>query len=98
MPPTVGFWGKLYLLSAAVQSGRLVLAGTAALSSLLGSYCCLRIAVDMYRPAGETSPIQPRPVPESLSVLLLTFLAALGLGLSPAPVIDAARVTVISIM
>ena len=98
MPPTVGFWGRFYLLSAAVEAGQINLALVGALSSLLAAYCHLRVVVSIYQRPIEDRPFQLSIAPGALAVLLLTGLGALGLGLLPALLVNAVRATVISIM
>ena len=98
MPPMVGFWGRFYLLSAAVEAGQVNLALVAALSSLLAAYCHLRVVVNIYRRPVDDRPFQLSIAPGALAVLLLTGLGTLGLGLLPALLVNAVRATVISIM
>ncbi len=52
VPPTLGFWGKLYILQAAVKANLIGLSVVAVLTSLMGLYYYLRVVVVMYmRPA-----------------------------------------------
>jgi NADH-quinone oxidoreductase subunit N len=48
MPPTVGFFGKLWLFGAAVEAGYYSLAVVGALTTLLSFYYYLRVIVYMY--------------------------------------------------
>ena len=61
-PPTAGFIGKLYLLSAAVDAGEFVLAITLVLTSLVSYYYYLRVIWKMYfeeAPASLPTPARP---------------------------------------
>ena len=58
IPPTLGFFGKLYVFSAAVQAGYVTLVAIAVLNSVISVYYYLRIVVYMYmRPAAEPKTI-----------------------------------------
>ncbi len=48
IPPTMGFWAKLYVLQAVVDVGQVWLAVTAVLFSLVGAFYYLRIVRLMY--------------------------------------------------
>jgi NADH-quinone oxidoreductase subunit N len=62
IPPTAGFWGKLYLFREAVAAGRWGLALVGIVTSVISAYYYLRLVVNMYmrgggaerRPEGET--------------------------------------------
>jgi NADH-quinone oxidoreductase subunit N len=48
VPPTAGFFGKLYVFSTAIQQGHILLAVIALLNSAIGAYYYLRIITLMY--------------------------------------------------
>jgi len=48
MPPFSVFWGKLYLMSAAVNSGFIVLAVIMALNSAMAVYYYMKLIVYMF--------------------------------------------------
>ena len=52
IPPTVGFFGKFYLFSAAVEQGLIWLAVWGVLNSAIGVYYYLRPIVVMYMKEG----------------------------------------------
>ena len=57
VPPTAGFFGKLALFSAAIDSGRTAIVVVAALASAAGAYYYLRVLVLMImRPAVAEEP------------------------------------------
>jgi NADH-quinone oxidoreductase subunit N len=55
IPPTLGFWGKLYVFEAAVKGGAVGLAIIGLLTSLFSAYYYLRVLVVMYMRPGEPS-------------------------------------------
>jgi NADH-quinone oxidoreductase subunit N len=85
LPPTGGFFGKLYLFSAAVKSGAVNLALIGILGSIISVYYYLRVIVAFYM---KDAP-DPGPTPQATHSRQLTLgliLAALGvlcLGIVP---------------
>jgi NADH-quinone oxidoreductase subunit N len=61
VPPTAGFFGKLYVFSAAIGTGHIGLAIVALLNSAVGAYYYLRIITLLYmsKPEGETAFKEP---------------------------------------
>ncbi|MFG0316356.1 MAG: NADH-quinone oxidoreductase subunit N [Planctomycetota bacterium JB042] len=89
MPPTAGFFGKLYVFSAAVDAGLVTLAVIAVLMSVIGLYYYLRLLILMYvTPAeeGETRVLRTD------GLVAFTSLVAVGLvlwlGLLPGWMVD----------
>lgn len=86
VPPTVGFLGKVYLFSAAVDAGMVALAVVGILSSVLGAYYYLRVVVYMFMrppPADATLPVRHWTTELAL---VFSAVAVVGLGLMPGPV------------
>src|SRR5271157_5634542 len=86
LPITAGFFGKLYIFTAAIQSKLIWLAVLMAINSIIGAYYYLRIVVVMYM-HDHKGPV-PADAPTSLSptvamVVIVTVLATLYLGLAP---------------
>ena len=85
VPPTVGFYAKLAVLSAAVNAGMIWIAVVAVVFSLVGAYYYLRIVKLMY----FDEPVIAVPVyaqPLGVRVLMSTNgLALLALGILPQP-------------
>ena len=82
IPPTVGFYAKLVVLSAAVTAGQVWLAVVAVLLSLVGAFYYLRIVKLMY--FDEPKDAAPVEGPRDMRVLLsVNGLAVLGLGILP---------------
>jgi len=82
IPPTVGFWAKLFVLQAALSSGYVWLAVTAVLFSLIGAFYYLRLVKLMYFDAPtDTHPIAPYA--DVRALMSANGLAVLALGLMP---------------
>ena len=75
VPPTVGFYAKLAVLSAAVNAGQIWLAVVAVVFSLIGAYYYLRIVKLMY----FDEPVDATPVPGHADMRLLLSLNGLAL-------------------
>jgi len=98
VPPTVGFYAKLAVLSAAVNAGQIWLAVVAVLFSLIGAFYYLRIVKLMYfdemrdemrdgpREGFHTAPAGHN---DGMRLLLsVNGLALLALGLLPQPLMS----------
>ncbi|HTP60565.1 MAG TPA: NADH-quinone oxidoreductase subunit NuoN, partial [Burkholderiales bacterium] len=84
VPPTVGFYAKLAVLSAAVNADLVWIAVAAVVFSLIGAYYYLRIVKLMY----FDEPADPAPAPghRDMGMLLsLNGIALLVLGILPEP-------------
>jgi NADH-quinone oxidoreductase subunit N len=98
VPPLAGFWGKLYIFSAAVEAGLAVLAVVGVINSAISAYFYLRVIVYMYlRPSsGEAIPAIVPP-----ALVVATVLAALGtvlLGLWPSPLVSLAQRSIMAML
>lgn len=93
IPPTVGFFGKFFLFSAALKQGFFWVAVWGVLSSAISVYYYLRPIVYMYMTEGE--PLQA-PAGRQLSKIVVTVCAILVVvvGLISNPVYDAIRKSV----
>jgi len=98
IPPTAGFFGKAYVILAAVEAGGWMnlLAVIAVLNAAVAAFYYLRVVVYMYmrEPQGEQAPVGHGPL---LRVgLTITAILTVTLGLFPGPflasVCDAAQV------
>lgn len=87
VPPLVGFFGKLMVLKAVVEAGRLWLAIVAVVFAVVGAYYYLRVIKAMYfdQPEGADS-VPARDMGLSFG-LSANGLAQLGLGLYWGPLI-----------
>ncbi len=88
-PPTGGFVGKLYLLSAAVEAGELALAVTLVLTSFVSYYYYLRVIWKMYfEEAPERAPLAKPGVAYRVGAIAAAA-AILVAGIFPGPALRA---------
>jgi NADH-quinone oxidoreductase subunit N len=93
VPPTVGFYAKFSVLSAAVNAGHIPLAVMAVIFSLIGAFYYLRIVKLMYFDAPQSNtPL----VLQTDSNILLSFngLAVLLLGIMPGNLMSMCTVSI----
>jgi NADH-quinone oxidoreductase subunit N len=93
VPPTVGFYAKLSVLQAVVESGMVWLAVAAVLFSLIGAFYYLRIVKLMY----FDEPVQTAPIQVSSDMKLalsLNGLSMLLLGILPGPLMSVCAIAV----
>jgi NADH-quinone oxidoreductase subunit N len=69
VPPMVGFFGKFYVLKAAVDAGMVWLAVAGAIASVIGAFYYLRLVYFMYFGA-EQDPVDSRMVPVQWAMLV----------------------------
>ncbi len=82
IPPLFGFVGKVYLFTAAVESGYLWLAVIGILNSVLALGVYLRIVVPMYRPAPDLGDVSEKSLhPALVFVIGVAAIVTLGMGL-----------------
>ena len=90
IPPTAGFYGKLFLFSAAVEADMVALVILAVLTSAVGLYYYLQLIVLMFMKEAS-SPLEAVPVPVAVRVVILLMAAGtLYLGVYPAQVLSIA--------
>jgi NADH-quinone oxidoreductase subunit N len=90
-PSTIGFLGKFYIFSAAIESGQILLAGLGILTAFISVYYYFKLIAMMYfYPANE----EQRKFPMGLSTSLIALMAALvvwgGIGTTLIPFIPGA--------
>ncbi len=90
LPPTGGFMGKFYILSAAVAADYVGLTVVAVVCSLISVFFYLRVVVMMYMEGPRAGGPRPRLSPAMLITLTLSVAATLQLGILPARVWDVA--------
>ena len=90
LPPTIGFWAKIYVFNAAVEADLLWLVIVGVLNTAISAYYYLRIVREMFMADPETT----TPVRPSLATGFCVGLATLGVLVFfvwPAPLLDAAE-------
>jgi len=92
IPPMGGFFGKLYLFSAAIERGIIWLVVVGVLNSIVSLYYYLgRVARPMYVKRSEDED-KPLPIPAPLlGTLVVTVLGIVLLGVFPTPFFNLAR-------
>jgi NADH-quinone oxidoreductase subunit N len=85
IPITAGFWGKLYLFSAAFHAHYVKLAVLGLIGSAIGIFYYLRILVHLFMVAPETGERGPAPEYSALQhgVLILSAIAVVLIGCLP---------------
>jgi NADH-quinone oxidoreductase subunit N len=93
IPPTVGFFAKLYVLVATVDAGVAWLAVAIALNAALAAFYYLRVIVYMYmrEPEAEPAPIDASSL-GSLG-LALSVVGVVALGIFPGVILDVLKVS-----
>jgi NADH-quinone oxidoreductase subunit N len=91
LPVTAGFFGKMYIFKAAVNSHLIWLAVLMGINSVIGAYYYLRVIVVMYmrEPSGEAAAAAPVSFPLPVNVVLaITAIGTILFGVLPNPVIN----------
>lgn len=90
IPLTAGFSGKLFLFSAAMESGMYWLVGISVIASVIGIYYYLRVLVLMYMRQPEAE-IEAIPLPVAVRIVLVIMaLGTLYMGILPQTVLNLA--------
>lgn len=85
IPPLAGFFGKLFVFSAAIDADLVWLAVIGLMNSVLGAYYYLKVIVTMYmrEPAPGAAIATPMRSGYVSTALILAALLVLGIGLLP---------------
>lgn len=98
LPPTAGFFGKLYVFRTAIDSGLYTLAVLGLVNSVIGAYYYLRVIVYLYM--REPAPGAPRAVTMRSGFVTAALVAAaffvILLGMAPGFALDMATGTALS--
>ncbi len=97
-PPTLGFFGKFYLFSAAIKSGFIWLAVIGVMNSFISVYYYLRIIKASYFEEQETTFVPIKFTPSIMAVVIITAIGTLGLGFFPQQLLDFTRAAIISFL
>lgn len=97
IPPTGGFFGKIYLFAAAVEAGWVWVAVVGVLTSAVSLYYYLGIVVQMYlKDADESTPV-PLSAPGLSGTIAVCAIVTVLLGLFPGPLVEFARQSLIAL-
>ena len=80
-PPSVGFFGKLFLFTAGVSAGYTWLVVLAVLMSVVSVYYYVRVLVPVWSPSARTDKV--RASISTTSVIALSGVASIVLGVYP---------------
>jgi len=97
IPPTVGFFAKLYVLLASVEAGLEWLAVIIVLNAALAAFYYLRVVVYMYMRDPEEEPAQLDRSPFGTVALAISVAAVVLLGLFPGATLDLLEVAAASL-
>ncbi len=95
IPPFVGFWGKLYVFSAAVEANLSWLAVVGVINSAISAFYYVGVVVQMYmrQPAEVEAPAEAAPInltgPIAVTLAVAAVVTVL-LGLWPTPLVNLA--------
>ncbi len=90
VPPLVGFVGKFYLFSAAVQAGLVWLAVLAVLNSVMAAYYYIYVIVAMYMQEGGVAVAPMSLRPGLVATIVIALIGTIGVGIYPQPYMAAA--------
>jgi NADH-quinone oxidoreductase subunit N len=91
IPPLVGFVGKVYIFTAAVQAGYVGLTVIGVLNSVISVYYYVGVLVRMYMTEGGAEVAQPTSRPYLFATLLLAIGGTVLIGLFPSGLFEVAR-------
>ncbi len=97
IPPTVGFFAKLYVLLAAVDAGLVWLAVILVLNAAMAAFYYLRVVVYMYMRDPEPDPAPIDTYPFGSLALALSVAGVLVLGIFPGAILSLLEVSAASI-
>ncbi len=97
-PPTIGFFGKFYLFSAAVNAGFIWLAVIGVLNSFISVYYYFRVVKVSFldRFEGVFPPVSYSPA--IITALVITLAGTIGLGIFPGQLLEFTRSAIFSFL
>ncbi len=90
VPPLVGFIGKFYVFSAALQGGLVWLVVIAVINSVMAAYYYISLIVAMYMQEGGVAVGSMTLRPGLVATIGIALLATILIGIYPAPYMNAA--------
>jgi NADH-quinone oxidoreductase subunit N len=97
IPPTVGFFAKLYVLLASVEAGLAWLAVIIVLNAALAAFYYLRVIVYMYMRDAEDDPAPLEHSPAGSIALALSVIGVVVLGIFPGAILGLIEVSAASL-
>jgi NADH-quinone oxidoreductase subunit N len=95
IPPTGGFFGKIYLFAAAVETGWIWVAVVGVLTSAISLFFYFGIVVQMYlKPSSDSTP-KPMPAAGLVGTIAICAVVTVLLGLFPGPLVDLAKASLL---
>ncbi len=94
VPPTLGFFGKFYVFSAAIEQDMYWLAFWGVINSVISVFYYLRPVVMMYMSEGEENPDVLRAHFMTRFTVVASALLVLGLGIFASPAIRMVRIVI----
>jgi NADH-quinone oxidoreductase subunit N len=85
VPPLVGFFGKFYIFSAALDAHLLWLTIIAVINSVISAYYYLSVLIAMYAREGGVEPVALRTRPALAAALVIAAVGTVAIGLFPQP-------------
>jgi NADH-quinone oxidoreductase subunit N len=90
VPPLVGFVGKFYVFSGALQSGLVWLVVIAVLNAVIAAYYYIAVIVAMYMEEGGVQVASMTLRPGLTATIMLAVVATVLIGIYPSPYMTAA--------
>lgn len=97
IPPTGGFFGKVYLFAAAVEAGWTWVALIGVLTSALSLYYYMGIVVQMYLKDSDDTTPRALQAPGLVAAIGFCALATLLLGIFPGPLVEFAKASLLQL-
>ena len=95
IPPTGGFFGKVYLFAAAIESGWSWVALVGVLTSAISLYYYMGIAVFMYLKESEATTVTPLRSPALVGAITVCAVVTVLLGVAPGPLVEFAKASLL---
>ncbi len=90
LPPTAGFFAKLYVFNAAIQADLVWLVVIGVLNTVASAFYYMGVVRQMYSTTAEGEPDVTAPL-VTQGLLVIAAAGVVGIGLYPIPLIDAAQ-------
>ncbi|MCH7948804.1 MAG: NADH-quinone oxidoreductase subunit N, partial [candidate division Zixibacteria bacterium] len=97
-PPTVGFIGKFYLFTAAIDGGFIWLTVIGVLNSFISVYYYLRVVKVSFLEKFEGTFAPVKYTPAMIAVLLITLAGTLGLGIFPEKLLEISQAAIFAFL